>query len=87
MSTASTSAEIIASALRLPLSERARIADALQESLVDDTVDHGPAEPENEVESAWSDEIAQRIADVDAGHVETIPAEEAERMMRGNARP
>jgi putative addiction module component (TIGR02574 family) len=86
MAIASTSAEIIASALRLPISERARIVDALQESLVDETIDHGPTEPPSEVETAWSDEIARRIAGIDTGGVKTIPAEDAERMMRGNDR-
>jgi putative addiction module component (TIGR02574 family) len=78
---------IIASILRLPLSERERIFHAVQESLIDQTVDHGPEEAADEVEAAWSEEIARRIADIDAGRVKTIPAEEAERMMRGDAKP
>lgn len=82
-----SSHEIIASALQLPLAERERIVEALQESLNDETIDHGPEEPADKVEAAWSEEFARRIADIDSGRVKTIPAEEAERMIRGDARP
>ncbi len=87
MATNMTPHEIIASALQLPVAERERVIDALQESLIAETVDHGPEEPADEVEAAWSDEIARRIADIDSGRVKTIPAEEAERMIRGDGRP
>jgi putative addiction module component (TIGR02574 family) len=87
MATNLTPHEIIASALQLPLAERERIVEALQESLIDADVDHGPVEPADEVEAAWSDEIARRIADIDSGRVKTIPFDEAERMIRGDARP
>ncbi len=66
-----TSHEIIASALQLPLAERERIVEALQESLIDETIDHGPEEPADEVEAAWSEEIARRIADIDFGNRES----------------
>jgi putative addiction module component (TIGR02574 family) len=79
--------EIIASALRLPLPERERVVDALQDSLLDPSVDHGPTESGNDVQAAWADEIARRIADVDSGHIKTVPADEAERMIRGDAQP
>jgi putative addiction module component (TIGR02574 family) len=78
--------EIIDSILRLPLPERERVFDAVQESLIDKGVDHGGEEAADEVEAAWADEIARRIADIDSGRVKTIPAEEAERMIRKNAR-
>jgi putative addiction module component (TIGR02574 family) len=87
MSANLTSDEIIASALRLPMAEREQIVEALQESLIDETIDHGPEEPADEVEAAWGEEIARRIADIDSGRVRTIPAEEAERMIRGDAPP
>lgn len=86
MNIASTPAEIIASALQLPFVERARVVDALQDSLVDETIDHGPADPPNDVQDAWNDEIARRIEDIDLGRVKTIPADEAERMIRGDGR-
>jgi putative addiction module component (TIGR02574 family) len=82
-----TSHEIIASALQLPLAEREQIVEALQESLIDVEVDHGPEDPADEVEAAWSDEIARRIADIDSGRVKTIPSKEAERMIFGDAKP
>ena len=87
MSTNLTTHEIIASALQLPLAERERIVDALQESLIDETIDHGPVEPADEVEAAWSEEIARRISDIDSGRVKTIPADEAERVIRGDVYP
>jgi putative addiction module component (TIGR02574 family) len=79
--------ESIASALQLPLDDRERIVEAPQQSLIDESIDHCPEEPADVVEAAWSDEIARRIADIDSGRVKTIPADEAERMIRGNERP
>lgn len=87
MATILTTQEIIVSALQLPLAERERIVEALQESLIDAVIDHGPEEPADEVEAAWSDEIARRIADIDSGRVKTIPAAEAERLIFGDAGP
>ena len=87
MATNLTPHEIIASALRLPLAEREQIVDALQDSLIGESIDHGPEEPADEVEAAWSVEIARRIADIDSGRVKTIPSDEAERIIRGDVRP
>jgi putative addiction module component (TIGR02574 family) len=53
-------------ARRLPREERARLAEALLASL----------EEEAEIERAWRDEIRQRVAQLDAGEVEAIPAEQ-----------
>ena len=86
MATELTAHEIIASALQLPISAREEVLQALQDSLIDRTIDHGPEDPADEVEAAWSDEIARRIADIDSGRVKTIPAEEAERMIRGDVK-
>jgi putative addiction module component (TIGR02574 family) len=69
-----TPADIIASALQLP--QRVEIVNALEQSLVDDAIDHGPTEPPEEVEAAWSEEIARRIADIDSGRVKAIPSAE-----------
>jgi putative addiction module component (TIGR02574 family) len=79
--------QIIDTVLRLPLIDRERVFHALQENLAEEEIDHGPEEPEEEVEAAWGEEIARRIADIDSGRVKTIPAEEAERMIRGDAEP
>jgi hypothetical protein len=84
MSTDITPSEIIASALRLPIAQRAQVVDALQESLIDESLDHGPVEPADVVEEAWGREIAARLAAIDANRVSTFPAEDAERMIRGD---
>ena len=54
--------------LNLPDNERAEIAGALLESLE-------PA-PEIDVETAWRQEVAARVAAVEAGDVTTTPWEE-----------
>jgi Putative addiction module component len=75
--------EIIASALQLPLAAREEVIIALQESLIDTSIDHGPVEPADEVEAAWGQEIARRIADIDSGRVKTIPSTEAWKFIDG----
>lgn len=78
---------VIKSALALPAEQRLAVMDAIHVSLADPSVDHGPAEPAEEVAAAWKDAIANRIADIESGRVKTVPAEDAERMIRGDARP
>jgi len=58
--------EIEADALNLPRDERARLAEALITSLDEDA----------EVEHAWAEEVARRLADIRAGTVPLIPAED-----------
>jgi putative addiction module component (TIGR02574 family) len=60
--------------------DRATLAGLLIESL--------EADPDPDVEAAWSDEIKRRVADIDAGNVETIPWEDVRRRLldRLNAR-
>jgi len=82
-----TTHEIIVSALQLPIAAREEVIVALQESLIDADVDHGPTEPADEVEAAWSDEIARRIADIDSGRVKTIPSDEAWKYIDGKSPP
>jgi putative addiction module component (TIGR02574 family) len=65
--------DVLVAALRLPMEARAAVAAELLESL--DSVD----EAEEDVEAAWSEEIRQRLADVDAGVVTPIPWPEARR--------
>ena len=60
-------------AAELPARDRATLAGLLIESLEADT--------ESDVEAAWSDEIKRRVADLDAGTVETIPWEEVRRRL------
>ncbi len=61
--------EIEAEALNLPPGERARLAEALIASLDEDA----------EIERAWADEVARRLAEIRAGKVELIPAEDVYR--------
>lgn len=72
--------ELEAEALKLPTGERARLAHRLIISL-DEDADEDPAE----VERAWGEEIRRRLAEVDAGTAELIPAEEVFAELR--ARP
>ena len=57
--------DVLQDALTLPEGDRAEIAGALLESL----------EPtaEIDIEKAWRQEVAARVAALDAGEVETIP--------------
>ncbi len=65
----STKAEaVITLALDLPDSDRAEIAAILLESL-DPPAEEG-------VEEAWRQEVARRVAAIDAGEVELIPWEQ-----------
>lgn len=59
---------VLRKALTLPESDRAEIAGALLESIQ-------PGEDMN-AEAAWRQEVAARVAALDAGEVETVPWEE-----------
>ena len=60
--------------LRLPLEERARLAELLLSSLEE--------LPESEVERIWFAEARQRAEQIDSGVVPLIPSEEVERQAR-----
>jgi putative addiction module component (TIGR02574 family) len=62
--------EVEATALELSLRERAQLITRLVQSLDDPATD----DP-TRVGSAWGDAIRRRIAEIDAGTVESIPAE------------
>lgn len=63
-----TSFETIESeALKLNVTERAKLAEHLIASLDED----------GEIEEAWAAEVNRRIAEIDAGTVHLIPASEA----------
>jgi putative addiction module component (TIGR02574 family) len=59
---------VLTLALDLPESDRAEVAAALLESL------DPPADAD--VEQAWREEVARRIAAIDAGEVEMVPWEQ-----------
>ena len=64
----SSQLEIVqAEALKLSAEERARLADRLLASLSEDA----------EVEEAWAVEVERRIAAIESGRVQLIPAAEA----------
>jgi putative addiction module component (TIGR02574 family) len=69
--------KVLEEALRLPAEARAALAGHLLESL-DDSVDE-------DVEMAWSKEIARRIDDLDRGKVKTVPWSVARRQILGRS--
>ena len=69
--------KVLEEALRLPAEARAALAGHLLESL-DDSVDE-------DVELAWSKEIARRIDDLDRGKVKTVPWSVARRQILGQS--
>jgi putative addiction module component (TIGR02574 family) len=69
--------KVLEEALRLPAEARAALAGHLLESL-DDAVDE-------DVELAWSKEIARRIDDLDRGKVKTVPWSVARRQILGRS--
>ena len=69
---------LLEEALALPEDARTDLVEALIESL------DGPGESSAEVEAAWTEEIARRLKDVEAGAVKPIPWEEARKMIFGS---
>jgi putative addiction module component (TIGR02574 family) len=63
--------ELLKKALTLPASDRATLAGSLIDSL--DEIDEVSAQ------SAWNDEIARRIEDLDSGKAKTVPWDEVQR--------
>ena len=57
--------KLLRDALHLPAEARAALAAKLIDSLDSDL--------DEDAEERWSEEIERRLADVDAGHVSTIP--------------
>ena len=62
---------LLNSVLALPVAERAEFRDAIDHSLPDD----GELS-RDEWEEAWADEINRRVAEIRAGTVTMIPAED-----------
>jgi putative addiction module component (TIGR02574 family) len=63
--------EIEEQALRLPLNERSELVHRLIASL-----DGEPQDSPEAIATAWDEEIARRVADMDAGRTKWIPADE-----------
>lgn len=68
--------ELEARAMKLPLAERARLAERLIASLEEDA----------EVERAWRDEVRRRVDSIQAGEVELVPANEVLEALRRTTR-
>jgi putative addiction module component (TIGR02574 family) len=70
--------ELSARAKSLPAEDRARLAEELLDSL--------DSEVDSDAEAAWDREIERRVAEIEAGTVELVPAEdvhaEARRLIR-----
>lgn len=64
--------QIESEALKLSAAQRARLAERLIASL----------ETESETESAWSDEVRSRDAELESGEVEAIPLADALKAVR-----
>ncbi len=78
---------VIKSVLALLTDQRLAVMNAIHFSLAGPSSDHGSAGPPEEFLAAWKDEIADRIADIEGGHVKANPADDAESMIHSNARP
>jgi putative addiction module component (TIGR02574 family) len=63
--------ELESQALQLPPQERSKLIHRLIVSL-----DGEPEESPEAIAKAWDEEIARRVADMDAGRTQWIPAEE-----------
>lgn len=63
--------DIEAQALQLPVKERSELAHRLLVSL-----DGEPEDSPEAIAKAWDEEIARRVADMDAGRTKWIPADE-----------
>lgn len=69
--------ELEAQAMQLPLRERSELAHRLLVSL-----DGEPDGTPEAIAQAWDEEIARRVADMEAGRTKWIPAEEVMERIR-----
>jgi len=63
--------ELLADALRLDTTDRAKLAAELLASL--------DGEPEEDVEAAWAEEVERRIDEIESGAVKLVPWEDVKR--------
>jgi putative addiction module component (TIGR02574 family) len=76
-----SSEQLISSLMQLPVSDRAEVADAILASL----------QPEIDgdslvtVRDAWSNEIRNRMDDIDSGRARAVPSEDAWKLIDGEA--
>jgi len=72
-----TRENLLSEAMQLPEEDRVLLINQLLETV------HTPDDPE--VEGAWQEEIARRIAEVESGRVKPLPWSEARRQIVGDA--
>lgn len=70
----SSARRVLEEALALPEEDRRRVAEALLDSV--------PGESDQEIESAWRDEVLRRIGEVQRGEVEPEPWSEVKQRLR-----
>jgi putative addiction module component (TIGR02574 family) len=68
--------QLLDQAMQLSPDEREGLADQLYLSL------HATAEPQEEVHAAWSEELARRLEEVDAGKVNLLSVQEVHQSIR-----
>lgn len=66
--------ELSARAKTLPVEDRARLAEELLDSLHEGE--------DADADAAWDDEIERRVAEIEAGAVELVPAEDVHAQAR-----
>ncbi len=71
--------QLITSALQLAQADRAVVAYAILASLESETDDH----ESQQIREAWSDEISNRIADIDSGRMKTVPSSKSWKRIGG----
>ena len=76
--------QLLAEVLALPVGDRARLAESVLASLDEDEA--GAEITSADVERAWAEEAVRRAAEIDAGTVKTIPADEVFRELREELR-
>jgi putative addiction module component (TIGR02574 family) len=70
----SSARSVLEAALALPEDERRRVAEAILDSLAQ--------ESEPEIETAWRDEVMRRIEEVQRGEVVPVPWSEVKQRIR-----
>ena len=78
---------LIESALALSEADRFALMDVIHLSLVDPSLNHGDQISIVTASDNWSEELQKRMKDYRAGVAKTLPADQAERMIRDDAKP
>ena len=71
--------ELIASALRLPVSDRVALVNAMLDSMDDDSEKLS----QSDIDESWNDEIAIRLRELESGEVTPVPSSEVWKQLGG----